>query len=91
MSGSIHKTYESGGFFDEMFLPDGSPRAHTAAVHAALTGLGQTDLLSYQKNAEDMLRTLGATFLVYQNNEGSEKILPFDVVPRVITASSFPV
>jgi uncharacterized circularly permuted ATP-grasp superfamily protein len=80
---SVH--YATDGFFDEMFHEDAQPRAHAAPVHAALSRMAQSDLIRYQRTAEDMLRTLGATFLVYNHNEGTEKILPFDVVPRVIS------
>jgi uncharacterized circularly permuted ATP-grasp superfamily protein len=80
----LERVYETGGFFDEMFSEGDVPHPHTRSVHAELTNLPAQDLWRYQKSAEEMLRGLGATFLVYNNNEGAEKILPFDVVPRVI-------
>ena len=87
--GIINRTYDTGGFFDEMFVDSSAPRAHAQHVYDALAAMPSTDLLRYQKSAEEMLRNLGATFLVYNNNEGKEKILPFDVVPRVIAGQEW--
>ncbi len=88
-SGLLTGGYETGGFYDEMFGDNESPRACAKPVFDVLSGVGQSDILRYQKSAEEMLRNLGATFLVYNNNEGKEKILPFDVVPRVIASSEW--
>lgn len=88
-AGILGAGYETGGFYDEMFADRSSPRPFTKPVYDALSGLHEVDLLRYQKSAEEMLRNLGATFLVYNNNEGKEKILPFDVVPRVIPSSEW--
>ncbi len=73
--------------FDELLSVDGSPR------HAALSGCLQElslDLLvRRQKHAEEELLEKGVTFAVYGHDEGTEKIWPFDIVPRAIGYSEW--
>jgi len=80
----LDSPYETNGFYDEMFDEFAKPRSHVAGLYHALSRLSPDDLLRNQKAAEKMLRDLGATFLVYHDRQGVEKILPFDVLPRII-------
>lgn len=80
--------YDEGGFYDEL-ISGGQPRPSAAAVVEALAQTPWDTLLRHQAAAERMLRTLGATFTVYGNDEGTEKVLPFDVVPRVMAADEW--
>jgi uncharacterized circularly permuted ATP-grasp superfamily protein len=81
--------YQHDSFYDEMFKPDGSPRSGTALLHQRLLSLSDGDLLRYQQSAERALLNLGITFQVYSDTSGSEKIFPFDIIPRIVEASEW--
>lgn len=68
--------------FDELRDYDGTPR------HGSLTNCLNTMpasvLAERQRFADDELLEMGITFAVYGNTEGTEKIWPFDIVPRPV-------
>lgn len=78
------KEYTPHGFFDEMFHEDGTPRPRMEPLVNRIRNLEDGDLARHQKAAESMLRNLGITFAVYGHSDGTEKVWPFDVLPRVI-------
>jgi uncharacterized circularly permuted ATP-grasp superfamily protein len=81
--------YETGAFFDEMFDTEGRPRPGCELIARTLSSLPDTDLLRRQRAAERSLLHMGITFNVYGHEQGTEKILPFDLVPRVIPAKEW--
>ena len=81
-------SYETGDFYDETF--DGaSARAHTALLVQRLATMTHKDLRERQGAAERALLTRGITFNVYGNGAGVEKIMPFDILPRVVSATEW--
>lgn len=76
--------YKTNGSFDEMFQGDGLPRPRMERFVRRLESLADGDLVRHQKAAEAMLRNLGITFAVYGHQDGTEKVWPFDILPRVI-------
>ncbi len=75
--------------FDEMFGPDGALRP---AYKELARWLNETppDALEYRrKEAELLFRRIGITFAVYGDAEAQERLIPFDVVPRIINASEW--
>jgi len=82
-------SYECEDFFDEMFLPDGTPRAGTRLVKELIESLPDGDLLARQAAAERLLLQNGITFNVYSDNAATEKIFPFDIIPRVVEAAEW--
>jgi len=70
--------------FDEMFLNDGSARE----VYGQLASwFAQTpaDVLSNRRlEAEQFFRRIGITFAVYGDEQGTERLIPFDIVPRML-------
>jgi uncharacterized circularly permuted ATP-grasp superfamily protein len=82
-------SYECESFFDEMFLPDGTPRAGTRLVKELIESLPDGDLLARQAAAERLLLQNGITFNVYSDNAATEKIFPFDIIPRVVEAAEW--
>src|SRR5687768_17216709 len=72
-----------------MFLPDGSVRPHYAAIAAQLATLSPGEVARRQRAADDSFQSRGITFAVNQGAEGVEKIMPFDLVPRVLTADEW--
>ncbi len=78
------KDYDNGGFFDEMFDEGGQPRPGTEAVVERFNVLPLEELKRRQQAAEKTLLQMGITFSVYGDEQGSERIFPFDIVPRII-------
>lgn len=78
--------YDAGTFFDELILPDGSPRPGAQLLIDRIESLPFSDLIQRQKAAEALLLKMGITFNVYGREEGQEKIFPFDIIPRIVEA-----
>jgi uncharacterized circularly permuted ATP-grasp superfamily protein len=74
--------------FDELWGNSGDrrPRADFEAVAAWLSDLNDAELLRRQQAAEAAFRSLGITFAVYGDEEAAERIIPFDIIPRVFSA-----
>ena len=81
--------YHSDGFFDELFGEDGSPRSSAKTLVRNIEALPAGELLNRQKAAERALLQMGITFNVYGENAGTEKIFPFDLVPRIVPAAEW--
>lgn len=82
-------TYDQGDFFDEMFDSQGIPWPACARVVAHLRNVQHGQLKEFQQAAIALMRQRGVTFNVYGDTEGSERLIPFDVVPRVIADSEW--
>lgn len=85
----IFDTYEIGPFFDEMFEDSGNPRIGTRLLARKIDGLPTGDLKRKQAAAEKALYDMGITFNVYGHEDGTEKIWPFDIVPRIVEAGEW--
>jgi uncharacterized circularly permuted ATP-grasp superfamily protein len=81
--------YDSGGFFDEMFDVERRPRPGCGLLARTLAGLPEADIARRQFAAERAMLHMGMTFNVYGHGAGTEKILPFDLVPRVVPAAEW--
>jgi uncharacterized circularly permuted ATP-grasp superfamily protein len=81
----------SGAAFDEIrgFGGDGAHRAEFAALADWLVNTPAAELDRRQQSAEATFRQLGITFAVYGEEDSAERIIPFDIVPRVFTASEW--
>ena len=75
--------------YDEMFLPDGTPREHCKGLYDALTQLSEEELGSVQERVTRSFSNEGITFAVYGDDEADEKIIPVDCLPRVMQASEW--
>jgi uncharacterized circularly permuted ATP-grasp superfamily protein len=83
------RSYEVGDFFDEMFGEDGAPRPAARALVKTIDALPPGELASRQQAAERALLQMGITFNVYGEKAGRERIFPFDLVPRIVSASEW--
>jgi uncharacterized circularly permuted ATP-grasp superfamily protein len=70
--------------YDEMQLPDGSHRAHYRRYCAWLHAQAPDRLARRRAEADSLFHRVGITFAVYGEDEGSERLIPFDVVPRIL-------
>jgi uncharacterized circularly permuted ATP-grasp superfamily protein len=78
------RDYDPGDFFDELFAADGTPRPGAKLLVEKIESLPPGDLAMRQKAAEALLLKMGITFNVYGGQEGTEKIFPFDIIPRIV-------
>jgi uncharacterized circularly permuted ATP-grasp superfamily protein len=74
---------------NEMFSPDGQPRPECARVVNYLLSMDARRLAELGERAHEMFLRMGVTFNVYGNEDGSERIFPFDPVPRIIPAATW--
>jgi uncharacterized circularly permuted ATP-grasp superfamily protein len=81
--------YDREGFCDEMFLDDGSSRPGARLLKEKIESLPEGELLQRQAAAERLLLQSGITFNVYGDGAATEKIFPFDVIPRVVEAAEW--
>jgi uncharacterized circularly permuted ATP-grasp superfamily protein len=77
------------GTYDELIAEDGSIRPSFRAAVEALGALPASELARCQSLAERALLNQGVTFSVYSDQRGSEKIFPYCVLPRVVSASDW--
>ncbi|MCC9605077.1 circularly permuted type 2 ATP-grasp protein [Blastopirellula sp. JC732] len=81
--------YDVGEFYDEMFAHDASPRENCNLLYKRVIGLTTLDLQRRKLAAERSMVRLGITFNVYGDEEGTERIIPFDILPRIINADEW--
>ena len=66
-------SYQTDGFFDEMFERDGEARPHVQLLLETIESLSDGHLLRYKHAAERLLLQLGITFNVYGDSAGAER------------------
>jgi uncharacterized circularly permuted ATP-grasp superfamily protein len=76
--------YQSDGFYDEMFDGDGAPRADCQSLFHRIRSISPADLIRRQRAADRSMIQLGITFNVYGDRHGLERIIPFDIIPRIV-------
>src|SRR6266853_3466594 len=81
--------YELDDAFDEMVDRDGAVRPHYRHLYEALGALSPDELRRRQQVADLSFLNQGITFTVYGREEGTEKIFPYDLVPRIIHAAEW--
>jgi uncharacterized circularly permuted ATP-grasp superfamily protein len=79
-------SYQVEGFHDEMFAADGKARVESRVLLDTIESLDEGQLLLCQGAAERLLLHLGITFNVYGQSDGTERIFPFDLIPRIVCA-----
>ena len=81
----MFESYAPSAGFDEYMSPSHTPRRAMGALMDQLGALGLHRLNHNHRAAEQLLKRLGATFRLYNGEaEASERILPFDPLPRLI-------
>ncbi len=81
----LFSTYQLGLAYDEMFEPSGLPRTHCHGLVQELMATSAPELVQYQSEADRAFLTQGITFTVYGDDQGTERIFPYDLLPRIIT------
>lgn len=86
---SLFNSYDTGTFFDEVFTDGETVRPHYRSLGQNIGGLTPGEYGQYQRAADAAFLRQGVTFTVYGDNQGTERIFPFDLMPRVIPRSEW--
>jgi uncharacterized circularly permuted ATP-grasp superfamily protein len=78
-----------GRYFDEMTLADGDVRTVYGKIARWLEATPAEHLASRRAQAELLFRRMGITFAVYGEKDAGERLIPFDIIPRVILRSEW--
>ncbi len=79
-------SYDPENFFDEFFESSGQPRPEVRKLVERVNSFSKKEITNRQNAAESAFMQMGITFGVYGDQEGLEKVFPFDIVPRIIRA-----
>lgn len=79
------------GVYDELFEYDGIPRENIAPVVNMLNTISSDEFLEKQNFVDASFLQSGITFTVYADDAGTEKIFPFDLIPRIISKDEWQV
>lgn len=82
-------SYNTENFYDELIDASGAPRSGVKILIERIESLPKDDLLKRQQAAESAMYNMGITFTVYGDDDGTEKIFPFDIIPRIVQASDW--
>jgi uncharacterized circularly permuted ATP-grasp superfamily protein len=86
----LENEYEIGDFFDEMFARNGTPHRHYQPIYEQLRDLSRQSFEERRRQADIAFLYQGITFTVYnKDDEGIERIFPFDLIPRIIPAAEW--
>ena len=76
-------------FFNEMRDADGNVRPAYKQLAEFLDGLSMESLVTKQQAADELFRRLGITFAVYSEGGSTERLIPFDLIPRILHQSEW--
>ena len=71
-------------FFDEVFERQDQPRRHYRDLIETFSALTPENLNTRRDAINVLFQEQGITFTVYNQNEGIERIFPFDLIPRIV-------
>ncbi len=75
--------------YDEMYQADGAARAHYGPIAEWLKAMPPAWIAAKRREADLLFHRVGITFAVYGDEEGTERLIPFDTIPRIIPDSEW--
>src|SRR5688572_25992698 len=75
--------------YDEMYDVAGGTRAHYEALARWLADLPSERLIEKRREADLLFHRVGITFAVYGDEDGTERLIPFDTIPRIISRAEW--
>ena len=81
--------YPLDGAYDEMFARGRKLHPHYGPLLEMLTSMPQAEIQRRKQEADLSFLNQGITFTVYGEDEGTERIFPYDLLPRIITAAEW--
>ncbi|MGE6790978.1 circularly permuted type 2 ATP-grasp protein [Pseudomonas guineae] len=76
-------------FYDEMYDASGAVRPHYQAFSRWLADTPEELLAQRRREADLLFHRAGITFTLYGDDQGTERLIPFDIIPRSIPASEW--
>src|ERR1700726_2336005 len=86
---SLFAGYDLGNFYDEMFSRPGEPRRPYAKVFERLASISSEQFDERRKLADLSFLIQGITFTVYSDGRNTERLFPFDLIPRILANSEW--
>jgi uncharacterized circularly permuted ATP-grasp superfamily protein len=87
--GNFFSDYDVGEFFDEMFARPGVARPHYGKLLDRFKEMERNEFDRKRELAASTFLRQGVTFTVYNDEQGTERIFPFDLIPRIIPAKEW--
>jgi uncharacterized circularly permuted ATP-grasp superfamily protein len=81
--------YDAGGAWDELVAASGALRKAGQQISQRLSELSASELQARQRSAERAIVEMGITFTVYSEGQNIDRAWPFDIIPRVLSASEW--
>ena len=85
----LFEGYDTGRYYDEMFSAPGQPRPHYAKLFQKLSTMAPGQFEERRKLADLSFLIQGITFTVYSDGRGTERLFPFDLIPRILPNSEW--
>ena len=85
----LFRDYDIGSFYDEMFSSRNNARGHYSRVYDELAALASGQFQQRRELADSAFLLQGITFTVYSDGRGTERLFPFDLVPRILPYSEW--
>lgn len=83
------ESYSTSDAYDEMFVSEMKPRATHETLFRRLQKLSVGELTQRQQAADQAFLHRGITFTVYGHDMGTEKIFPYDIIPRILSSDEW--
>jgi uncharacterized circularly permuted ATP-grasp superfamily protein len=75
--------------YDEMYRTEGEARSHYVALAKWLDSMPPHVVEEKRREADLLFHRVGITFAVYGDEQGAERLIPFDTIPRIIPQSEW--
>src|SRR5512137_2104135 len=75
--------------YDEMYTADAQVRPPYSVYAGWLTREPEDALRQKRAEADSLFHRVGITFAVYGEDDGNERLIPFDIVPRILAADEW--
>jgi Circularly permuted ATP-grasp type 2/Transglutaminase-like superfamily len=81
--------YQVGPFYEEMFAAQEQTRPHYSKIFEKLASMVPSQFEERRQHADLSFLLQGITFTVYSDGRGTERLFPFDLIPRIIPNSEW--
>jgi len=86
---ALFEGYDPGSYYDEMFCAPGLPRSSYAKMFQKLAAMAPAQFEERRQLADLAFLMQGITFTVYSDGRGTERLFPFDLIPRILPRSEW--
>lgn len=83
------KPYQTETYFDEMFTSEGKVKPHYRTLHNTIRSFDREELKLKHEQAQASFLRQGITFTLYQDNLSTERTMPFDFIPIIISSEDW--